>query len=156
MGFSLKSHDFNDGETLNKRYSCEGDGMSPDLEWDGPPQGTRSYALIVEDPDAPGGVFTHWVVFDMPATFKHLDRGMGNDQDLKDGIKQGTTDFGHTGYGGPCPPRGHGRHRYNFVIKALDIPMLGLTDGAEKADVLKAIKGHVLGESRITGVFERR
>ncbi|MEK6760129.1 MAG: YbhB/YbcL family Raf kinase inhibitor-like protein [Deltaproteobacteria bacterium] len=156
MGFSLKSHDFNDGEVLNKRYSCEGDDMSPDLEWDGSPQGTRSYALIVEDPDAPGEVFTHWIVFDMPATFKHLDRGMGNDHDLKDGIKQGATDFGHTGYGGPCPPRGHGRHRYNFIIKALDIPTLGLTDGAEKSDVLKAIKGHILGESRITGVFERR
>lgn len=156
MGFSIKSHDFNDGEVLNKRYSCEGDDMSPELEWEAPPQGTRGYALIVEDPDAPGGVFTHWVVYDMPAAFRRLDRGMGNDYDLKDGIKQGKTDFGRTGYGGPCPPKGHGRHRYNFIIKALDIPTLGLADGAGRAEVLKALKGHVLGESRITGVFERR
>lgn len=156
MGFSIRSNDFSDGDVLDKRYSCDGDDMSPDLAWDDPPQGTRSYALIVEDPDAPGGVFTHWVVYDMPAAFKHLERGMGNGHDLRDGIKQGQTDFGRTGYGGPCPPKGHGRHRYNFIVKALDIPTLGLADGAGKAAVLKATKGHVLAESRITGIFQRR
>lgn len=152
----LISPDFKDGDVIPKRYSCEGDDMSPELKWESPPAGTKSFALIVEDPDAPMGTFTHWVVYDMPATFHELYRGMGNDRDLTDGIKQGVSDFGHTGYGGPCPPKGHGTHRYSFILRALDVTSLGLTEGATKQDVEKAMKGHILAETRITGVFRRQ
>ncbi|MBI1910427.1 MAG: YbhB/YbcL family Raf kinase inhibitor-like protein [Deltaproteobacteria bacterium] len=152
----LRSPDITNGDVIPKRFSCEGDDMSPELIWEGEPAGTKSYSLIVEDPDAPGGMFTHWVVYDMPAQFHHLYRGMGNDIDLKDGFKQGSTDFGYSGYGGPCPPKGHGRHRYNFIIRALDIPSLGLPDGATKSEVEMAMQGHVLAEAKITGIYQRQ
>lgn len=155
MSFRIKSPDIKEGDVMPKRFTCEGDDMSPELLWEDPPSGTRSYALIVEDPDAPMGTFVHWVVYDMPDTFHELYRGMGNDPDLKDGIKQGTTDFGHTGWGGPCPPKGHGKHRYNFVLKALDIPTLGLPDGAKRNEVEKAMRGHVIAETKLTTVYQR-
>jgi Raf kinase inhibitor-like YbhB/YbcL family protein len=155
MSFKIMSHDFKDGDTIPRMFSCDGDDLSPELKWDDPPEGTKSFALIVEDPDAPVGTFTHWIVYDMPPTFKELYRGMGNDADLKEVIKEGITDFGHRGYGGPCPPKGHGRHHYNFILKALDVPTLGLPDAAKKGAIEKAMKGHVLGETRITGVYGR-
>lgn len=155
MAFRLLSPDFRDGDYIPRKFGCDGDGISPELDWEDPPPGTKSYALVTEDPDAPMGTFVHWVVYDMPATFTRLYRGMGNDADQTDGIKQGATDFGHTGYGGPCPPRGHGRHRYNFILKALDIPTLGLPPGARRFDVEKAMEGHVLAETRMIGIYKR-
>lgn len=155
MSFRITSSDFKEGETMPKMFSCDGDDLSPELKWTDPPEGTKSFALIVEDPDAPVGTFTHWIVYDMPATFKELYRGIGNDIDLKDGIKEGVSDFGFRGYGGPCPPKGHGTHRYNFILRALDVATLGLPDSAKKNAVKEAMKGHVLGETRITGVYGR-
>lgn len=155
MGFNINSPDFRDGDVISKRFSCEGDDMSPELIWQDPPAGTKSYALFVEDPDAPMGTFVHWVVYDMPSGFRQLFRGMGNDADLTDGIKQGLTDFGRTGWGGPCPPKGHGKHRYNFILRALDVETLGLSDGAKKSEVEQAMKGHVLAEVKITGTYQR-
>ena len=155
MSFKITSSDFKDGEVIPKMFSCDGDDISPELKWTGSPEGTKSFALIVEDPDAPVGTFTHWIVYDMPATFKELYRGFGNDIDMKDGIKEGVSDFGFRGYGGPCPPKGHGTHRYIFVLKALDVDTLGLPDSAKKSEVKDAIKGHVLGETKMTGVYQR-
>lgn len=155
MSFKIMSHDFKDSTAIPRMFSCDGDDISPELQWVDPPEGTKSFALIVEDPDAPGGTFTHWIVYDIPATFKELSRGMDNDTGLKNGIKEGISDFGHRGYGGPCPPRGHGTHRYNFILRALDMPALGLPDSARKNAVEKAIKGHIIGETRITGVYKR-
>ena len=153
--FRIESTDFREGEPIPKKFTCEGEDLSPDLKWTSPPEGTKSYILIVEDPDAPMGTFTHWVVYDLPAKFHRLYMGMGNDPDLKDGIKHGVTDFGRDGYGGPCPPRGHGTHRYIFVLKALDVETLGLAEGASKGDIERAMRGHVLGETRIIGIYSR-
>lgn len=153
--FSLESPDFREGDTIPKRYTCEGDNMSPLLKWNDPPPGTKSFVLTVEDPDAPMGTFIHWVIYDMPEGFRELARGAGNDYDLSDVIKQGVTDFGHTGYGGPCPPKGNGRHRYAFILRALDIPSLGLAQGAKKNELEKAMAGHILAEARMTGVYKR-
>lgn len=152
--FQIESPDFKEGETIPERFTCEGDDLSPLLKWTSPPKGTKSYLLIVEDPDAPMGTFVHWMLYDIPAGSQGISHGAGNGKKIKD-MKQGLNDFGHIGYGGPCPPKGHGAHRYNFILKALDIPALGLNDGARKSDLERAIAGHVLAETRITGKFER-
>ncbi|MBI5827747.1 MAG: YbhB/YbcL family Raf kinase inhibitor-like protein [Deltaproteobacteria bacterium] len=155
MAFTIVSPDFRDSDAIPKRFSCDSENLSPEIQWDGAPPATRSFVLIVEDPDAPSGTFTHWVVYDVPPDLNKLPGGMGNSADIKGGIKQGYTDFGRKGYGGPCPPRGHGVHRYNFILTALDIPGLGLADGAKKSEVERAMKGHVLGTTRMTGRYGR-
>lgn len=155
VAFKIDSADIRDGDPIPKKFSCDGEDLSPEIRWDGAPDGTKSFALIVDDPDAPVGTFTHWVIYDMPATRKTLERGIGNDPALSGGIKQGKNDFGRTGYGGPCPPKGHGRHRYYFTLRALDVETLGLAAGAKKGDVERTMKGHVLGEARMMGVYQR-
>lgn len=154
--FQIECRDFNDGGPIPDRLTCEGENLSPHLVWGEPPEGTKSYALVMEDHDAPMGTFVHWVVFDLPSGFRELARGAGNDRiKLGGGIKQGLSDFGKTGYGGPCPPRGNGSHRYTFILKALDLPSLGLPDGARKSEIERAMKGHVLAETRTTGIYQR-
>lgn len=152
MAFKISSPDFKEGDTIPKKFTCEGEDVSPELNWEGAPAGTKSYSLIVEDPDAPVGTFTHWVLYDIPGNLNTLKRGAtsgGGD------FKTGATDFGRSSYGGPCPPRGHGTHRYFFILRALDIESLGLTSGARKTEVEKKLKGHVLAEARLMGVFKR-
>lgn len=153
--FRIESPDFREGETIPEKFTCEGEDLSPGLKWTSPPQGTKSYILIVEDPDAPMGTFVHWILYDISSSFDSLSRGAGNGKTARDGIKQGLNDFGRSGYGGPCPPKGHGPHRYNFILKALDIPALGLPDRARKSDLERATVGHILAEARIMGRFER-
>lgn len=154
--FRIESPDFREGEDIPREFTCEGDDASPRLKWDSPPEGTKSYLVVAEDPDAPMGTFVHWMVYDLPADTRELSRGTGNGKGIKrDGIKEGLNDFGHTGYGGPCPPKGHGPHRYNFIVKALDIPTLNLPNGAKKSELERAIKGHVLGEAKTMGKFKR-
>lgn len=155
MAFNIVSPDFRDSDAIPKRFSCDGENLSPEIQWDGPPPAVKSFVLIVEDPDAPSGTFTHWVVYDIPPALSKLPGGIGNNAVIQGGIKQGYTDFGRKGYGGPCPPRGHGTHRYNFILSALDIPGLGLADGAKKSEVERAMKGHVLGTTRMTGKYGR-
>lgn len=155
MGFSIKSVDFKDGGTIPTKFSCDGENLSPGLSWTQPPDGTKSLAMLVEDPDAPGGTFIHWIIYDIPADWTGLKRGMTDGDGIKLGVKQGKTGFGSSGWGGPCPPRGHGRHRYIFTLKALDISTLGLPNDAKKLDFDKALKGHVIGEAKITGGYER-
>ncbi len=155
MAFGIKSPDFKEGERIPVKFTCEGTDLSPELVWEGEPAGTKSYTLIVEDPDAPMGTFIHWVVYDAPAHLRKMERGMGNETNLEGPLKQGVTSFGRAGYGGPCPPKGHGDHRYNFILRALDVDNLGVGVGAGKAEVEKAMKGHILGEASIMGTYSR-
>ncbi|MFQ5441986.1 MAG: YbhB/YbcL family Raf kinase inhibitor-like protein [Thermodesulfobacteriota bacterium] len=155
MAFGIKSPDFKEGQRIPVKFTCEGEDLSPELVWEGPPEGTKSYTLIVEDPDAPMGTFIHWVVYDVPPHLQKLERGIGGGGGLEGPVKQGVSSFGNTGYGGPCPPKGHGDHRYFFILRALDVENLGVGAGAEKADVERAMEGHILGEVSIMGKYSR-
>ncbi|MBE7415424.1 MAG: YbhB/YbcL family Raf kinase inhibitor-like protein [Deltaproteobacteria bacterium] len=154
--FRIESPDFKEGGHIPRKYTCEGENLSPPLAWKEPPPGTKSYVLVLEDPDAPMGTFVHWVVFDLPPDLTELYRGAGNNgAGLENGMKHGMTDFGQIGYGGPCPPKGHGMHRYSFTLKAIDLASLGLDEGAKRSELERALKGHVLAETRITAVYQR-
>jgi Raf kinase inhibitor-like YbhB/YbcL family protein len=153
----LESPAFNGGGTIPKVHTCDGKGTSPPLAWSGVPEAARSLALILEDPDAPGGTFTHWVLFDMPAETKGLGEGIPPEGEVRLGpggaaARQGKNDFGKLGYGGPCPPRG--THRYVFLLYALDAP-LNLKPGATRDQLLRAMKGHILAEGRLMGRYSR-
>lgn len=154
MAFKISSPDFKEGDTIPKRFTCEGEDVSPEMHWEGAPSGAKSFSLIVEDPDAPVGTFTHWVLYDIPGNLVRLDRGEGG-AGSSTGIKNGITDFGRASYGGPCPPKGHGTHRYFFILRALDVETLGAPQGARKTEVEKRMKGHILAETRLTGVYRR-
>lgn len=150
--FVLLSPAFEEGGTIPARYTCDGEDVSPELRWEGAPAETRSFALIMDDPDAPGGTFTHWVLFDIPANRTSLPEGVRPDEV---GVS-GRNSFGRTGYGGPCPPPGHGPHRYFFTLYALDIETLGLSAGAPRAEVEASMQGHVIGQASYMGRYERR
>jgi hypothetical protein len=150
MAFRLFSSAFAQGASIPELHSCQGADISPSLEWMGEPPGTRGYALMVDDPDAPGGVWTHWLLYDIPPrthTLSQGSRGVGI---------AGANDFGKPGYGGPCPPKGHGPHRYFFKLYALDVPTLGLPAGVKAGELARALKGHTLAEAHYMGRFERR
>ncbi|MEM1983736.1 MAG: YbhB/YbcL family Raf kinase inhibitor-like protein [Candidatus Korarchaeum sp.] len=151
MQFSLKSVFENNG-TIPRRYTCDGEDLSPPLSWQGGPKGAVSYVLIVDDPDAPVGVFTHWILYNIPASLNSLPEGVPKGKETSYGL-QGRNDFGDYGYGGPCPPRGK-PHRYFFKLYALDT-MLELAPGARKSDVEKAMRGHVIGEAQLVGLYGR-
>ncbi len=150
MAFTISSPGISEGKIVPREFTCDGANASPELVWKDAPAGAKSLVLIVEDPDAPGGTFTHWVVYDIPAATKRIEKGA-----LPSGVKQGLTDFGQARYGGPCPPRGHGEHRYYFILKALDVESLGIRYGAKRAEVEKAVKGHALAETRLMGRYQR-
>lgn len=156
MDFSVTSPAFTEGEVISKEFSCEGSDISPELIWQGAPQGTLSYALIADDPDAPVGTFTHWVIYDIPGGNGGLPQDVEKSSELADGTKQGKNGFGRIAYGGPCPPPGHGPHRYFFKLSALDVASLGLAPGASKTEVLNAMSGHILAEISVMGTYERR
>ena len=150
MAFTVSSPGFKDGHAVPRRFTCDGDDVSPPLEWAGAPAGTRAFALMVDDPDAPSGHFTHWLVSDMGA-----DRGsLAEDEVPNGGATEGANDFGRIGYGGPCPPRGHGPHRYQFHVFALAQP-LQLSRGFTRRDFDKALRGHVLGTAVVKATYER-
>lgn len=153
MAMAIASQAFRNGERIPARYTCDGEDISPPLSWSGAPKETKTYALIMDDPDAPGGVFTHWVIFNMPASETSLLEDVPKSRTLASGAVQGRNDFGRNGYGGPCPPSG--THRYRFHLYALDT-QLDLSPTATKHDVLRAIKGHVLAEGELTGLYSRR
>lgn len=151
MSFQILSKAFAEGGWIPELHSCQGADLSPSLEWSGAPAGVRSFALVVEDPDAPSGAFCHWIVYDIPPVVHNLAQG------LKPGSVGvgGANDFGRPGYGGPCPPKGS-PHRYYFRLYALNVPALGLPQGAERGEVLHAMKGHILLETQCMGRFQRR
>ncbi len=151
MGFSIKSADFKDGQRVPRRFTCEGEDISPELSWEGAPEGTESLALIVEDPDAPMGTFIHWVIYNLPPDLKGLRRGASG----SGAIKEGVSSFGRIGYNGPCPPPGHGDHRYYFRLRALDVKELDVTKNANKGDVEEAMNGHILAETSLMGIYSR-
>ncbi len=143
---------FREGDTIPRVHTCEGADLSPALEWEGEPPGTKAFTLIVDDPDAPVGTWNHWLLWDIPASVRALPQGFKPGQV---GLS-GTNDFGRQGYGGPCPPKGHGPHRYYFRLYALDAASLNLAAGAKRAAVDRAIRGHVLAEAQYMGRYERR
>jgi len=144
---------FEEGGAIPVRYSCEGEDISPELNWDEVPGGTESFVLIADDPDAPGGIFTHWVVFNIPAGIYRLAEGTPGDPQLACRAFQCRNGFGNTGYGGPCPPRGS-LHHYRFTLYALD-RTLDLAASASRAQVVNAMEGHILDMARLTGTFQR-
>lgn len=152
MALALTSPAFANGANIPAAYTCEGANHSPALAWSGVPPGARSFVLIVDDPDAPSGTFTHWVAYDVPANTTSLPETPAA---VTVG-KQGRNDFGKAGYGGPCPPRGHGPHRYFFRLFALDLASLSLKDGAVRGEVERAMKGHVVGQAEWVGRYERK
>jgi Raf kinase inhibitor-like YbhB/YbcL family protein len=145
--FSLESTGFGHGEEIPRRYGCEGEDLSPPLSWSRPPEGTRSLALIVDDPDAPVGTFTHWLGWGLDPDAQGLGEGEA-------APVQGRNDFGTSGYRGPCPPPGHGRHRYSFRLYALDSDP-DLSPDADKGDLERALEGHTLAVAELVGTYER-
>ena len=153
MALTVSSSAFKEGDRIPAKYTCQGQDVSPPLAWGEPPAGTQSVALIVDDPDAPGGVFTHWVLFNIPPDSRELPEAVPTQAELASGALQGKTDFGRIGYGGPCPPPGR-PHRYQFTLYALDQP-LGLEGGASKKQLLSAMEGHILAQGQLTGTYQR-
>jgi Raf kinase inhibitor-like YbhB/YbcL family protein len=154
MPFTLTSPAFADGARIPDAYTCSGDDKSPALAWWEVPAGTRTLALVVDDPDAPRGTFTHWVVWNLPADGGGLPEGRGKGGALPAGALEGANSAGERGYVGPCPPPG-GPHRYVFTLHALDAE-LQLPAGASRDRLLRAASGHELGRTQLTGLYERR
>jgi Raf kinase inhibitor-like YbhB/YbcL family protein len=152
VGLMVTSQAFKSGEPIPSKYTCDGEDISPPIGWSGAPEQTRSYALIVDDVDAPTGAFTHWVIFNIPATENSLQEGVPTVGILSNSAVQGRNGFGKIGYGGPCPPSGS--HRYVFHLYALDT-VLSLKEGVTEHDVLEAMKGHMLAETELTGSYSK-
>ena len=153
MAFAIQSSDFASGGDIARAFTCDGEDRSPNLSWSGPPEGTKTFALIADDPDAPAGTWVHWVIFNIPAKTHSLPGGVEKKEQLADGAKQGRNDFRKIGYNGPCPPPGK-PHRYFFKLYALSLE-LGLPSGASKADVERAMQAHVLAHAELMGRYKR-
>jgi Raf kinase inhibitor-like YbhB/YbcL family protein len=153
MTITITSSAFKEGQMIPAKYTCDGDNISPPLNWQQVPKGVKSFALICDDPDAPIGIWIHWVLWNIPAEANGLPEAVPATTKLPDGSKQGITDFRRPGYGGPCPPSG--THRYFFKIYALDT-MLDLPDTSTKQNLLEAMKGHILAEGSLMGKYKRR
>jgi Raf kinase inhibitor-like YbhB/YbcL family protein len=148
----LTSSAFKNGEPIPRKYTCDGASISPSLAWANAPKETKSYALIVDDPDAPAGTFTHWVIFNIPTTENSLPENIPTSQTLPSGASQGKNGAGKIGYTGPCPPSG--THRYMFQFYALDT-QLNLPPGSTKQDVMNAMQSHILAQTQLTGLYSR-
>jgi Raf kinase inhibitor-like YbhB/YbcL family protein len=147
---ALKSDAFSDGGMITSKYTCDGSDMSPPLAWTKGPEGTKSYAVIVDDPDAPMGSWVHWVVYNIPAGVTALSEGVPKVEKLQDGTLQGKNDFRRSGYRGPCPPSG--THRYIFKVYALDV-VLKAGPGLTRKQLLQEMDGHVLAQGALTGKY---
>ncbi len=154
MKIQLTSAAFADGQPIPVKYTADALDISPPLAWTNAPAGTKSFALIADDPDAPAGDWTHWVIYDLPPASTALAEDTLKVAKLRNGAKQALNDFKKTGYSGPAPPPGKA-HRYIFKLYALDA-MTGLAPGATKADLFKAMEGHVLGEGQLKGTYQRQ
>jgi Raf kinase inhibitor-like YbhB/YbcL family protein len=146
---SLTSDAFRDGQAIPEKYTCDGADQTPALSWGDPPEATKSFALVIDDPDAPSGTFSHWGVFDIPPTARSIGGGKRIGTEV-------TNDFGKPGYGGPCPPKGHGPHHYHFKLFALDVPSLGLQADVKVGDVEREAEKHLVALGELTGTYERR
>ena len=152
MAFQITTTAFRDGGSIPKKFTCDGNDVSPALSWSDPPPGTRGLAIIADDPDAPGGTWVHWVIYDLPPDTRKLPEAVARDPQLPNGAFQGRNDFGKVGYNGPCPPRGS-EHRYFFKLYALN-SRTGLRTGATKAELERAITGHILVQAQLIGKFQ--
>lgn len=153
MEIKITSPAFGEGDMIPEKYTCDGIDVSPPLAWASIPEGTKTFALICDDPDAPIGTFVHWVLFNLPSNTNELLENVPHDKELGNGAKQGRNGFRKIGYGGPCPPRG--THRYYFKIYALDTE-LDLKAGIKKKKLLKAMEGHILDKGQLMGKYKRR
>jgi Raf kinase inhibitor-like YbhB/YbcL family protein len=153
VSFQIKSSAFLTGGAIPQKFTCDGSDASPQLTWTDPPSKTQSFALIMDDPDAPAGTWVHWVIYDLPANSRELAEGVTRQEQLSNGARQGRNDFGKIGYGGPCPPPGK-PHRYFFKLFALDA-RLDLKAGGRKSDVERAMQGHILAQTEWMGRYSR-
>jgi Raf kinase inhibitor-like YbhB/YbcL family protein len=153
MTIELSSTAFDSGGAIPTRYTCDGMDVSPPLQWSSIPEGTRSLALVADDPDAPGGTFVHWVIYNLPPDARRLPEAVPQRQSLQGGAAQGVNGAGTVGYTGPCPPSG--THRYYFMVYALDTE-LDLGGGATREGLVNAMKEHVLAAGRLMGTYRRR
>lgn len=150
--FQIRSLEFAMGDPIPVAFTCDGEDTSPPLDWSGTPDGTESIALIVDDPDAPGGTWVHWLLYNIPADQNSLPAGIPARPELDNGSRHGENSWGRTDYGGPCPPSG--THRYFFKLYALD-QRLDLTPGASKAELIEAMEGHILAQAEAFGTYTR-
>jgi Raf kinase inhibitor-like YbhB/YbcL family protein len=149
----LTSSALSDGQAIPAEFTCDGPGRSPPLQWSEPPAGTQGFALVVEDPDAPGGTFRHWGVYDLPMSARQLDAGAS--ESAAEDLRQTENDFGKAGYGAPCPPAGDPPHHYHFRLLALDVAQLP-GPPTKAADILAGSRGHVLGTAELVAAYGRR
>jgi Raf kinase inhibitor-like YbhB/YbcL family protein len=154
MMFQVRAPAFDPAGDIPSDSTCDGAGISPALEWTDPPEGTESFALVLDDPDAPRGTGEHWVIYDLPASECNLPQGVEPRPTLPSGARQGINDFGRIGYGGPCPPSGS-PHRYYFRLFALGT-RVKLSPRATRADLDRAMRGHVLATAEVFGRYQRR
>jgi len=152
MEIKLNSSAFREGEMIPKKHTCDGEDISPPLEWSTVPAGCKNLALICDDPDSPTGTWVHWVIYNIPPQTNKLTENVPVSRTLEDGSLQGINDFRKMGYGGPCPHAG--THRYNFKLYALDA-VLKLKAGATKDQLLRAMEGHVLAQGQLMGKYHR-
>lgn len=151
----LASPAFSDGGVIPRRFTCDGEDVSPPLQWSGAPAGTRSFVVLCDDPDAPAGVWRHWAVYDIPSATWELEESVAA-AGLTCDLKQGINDFNRPGYGGPCPPRHHGVHRYHFRLLALSCAELGLPETPTCKEVELAARKHACAEATLVARYERR
>ena len=154
MTLQIRTPAFAPNERIPEQFSRDRENMSPRLEWDGAPAKTRSFALVVEDPDAPRGTFRHWAAYDIPPEARYLAEGAGSSARGAP-VRMGRNDFGNAAYDGPQPPQGHGVHHYHFRLFALDVPQLDVPRGADARQVLEAAHEHSIAEAETVGTFER-
>jgi Raf kinase inhibitor-like YbhB/YbcL family protein len=154
LAFQIISRAFKEGEDIPAHYTVDGEDVSPPLEWKDPPPGTKSFALICDDPDAPGGTFTHWLVYNIPASVIVFPEAFPPLKSQANGTQQGINDFGGLGYGGPAPPSG--THRYNFTIYALSASALDLEGAVKRPQLEKAIQRRIVGQAELMGKFQRK
>jgi len=154
MTLKIRAPAFARDKRIPKQFTRDGGNVSPLVEWQDAPAGTRSYALIVEDPDAPSGTFRHWAAYDIPPDARRLPEGAGSGSQGAP-IQMAENDFGNARYDGPQPPRGHGTHHYHFRLFALDVPELDVPDHCDAGQVLEAARAHSIGEADVVGTFER-
>jgi Raf kinase inhibitor-like YbhB/YbcL family protein len=154
MPLVLASPAFAPGGAIPTEYTCDGADISPPLTWSGVPEGTKSLVLVVEDPDAPSGIFRHWAAYDIAAGARGLQAGYGPNRPAV-GFRAARNDFGAAGYGGPCPPKGHGMHHYHFRLFAIGRLTLDLTRSASAGDVLKAAEPYAIQQTEVIGTYQR-
>ena len=150
----LSSSAFSDGSAIPRRFTCDGEDLSPPLDWSDVPAGTRSFVLLCDDPDAPAGTWHHWAAYDIPAAQTGLALAAAQHADKQE-FKQAINDFPRLGYGGPCPPRHHGPHHYHFRLLALSTDRLAMRRDPSCKDVERAARKHVLAEATLVGLYER-